>query len=68
MNDKDITIETKDSKWTCDICGEERERGWQYDTFPSKGPNMFKGHPERFCFKCYADGIMWAMKQAQGEK
>lgn len=59
-----------DEYWKCDICKKEYERDYsQYSgrlrsSFPSWGPNVFEEHPEKFCFKCYTDGIMWAMKQA----
>ena len=57
----------KDNTWKCDICKTRYDDGYicvTRSTFPSAGPNMFEEHPERFCFKCYANGVMWAMKQA----
>ena len=72
MNNKDEIITMKSEYWKCDICDTKYENilfeSKIRSTFPGSGANMFEEHSERFCFKCYADGVMWAMKQAQKEK
>ena len=54
----------RESKWVCDICENEYEREDSLSSsFPGKGPNLIGEHPEKFCFECYSNGLMWSMKQ-----
>jgi len=54
-----------DEYWVCDICKRRLKKElWVGGHFPSAGANLIEGHKERFCFQCWGNGIMWAIKRA----